>query len=244
MKLTQLLDTIDKLARQHNLSQPYIVGGLPRDRLLDRAGEINDVDITTGDETVHQLAQEVARVLEGPAVSFAVMDDGHAKIKIGSFKIDFSSNFQIPNIESILKKAGIESPTEMQKELYSRDFTCNTCLMTLDLKIIWDPTGLAVEDIQDRVIKTCLPPYLTFGYDPKRIVRSIYLASKLNFDLDSKTKAWIQRNPEKVLQVKPSYLSKKLGKGMKKNPRKVISLIQELGLSEYLSDIPEVSPYL
>lgn len=244
MKLSELLLAIEKIADDRGMSKPYIVGGLARDKLMKRVQDVNDVDITTGDETIHYLSRHVGNVVTGPNVAYRVMDDGHARLKISGFKLDFSSNFVLPGIETILAQAGIRNPTEMLKELYSRDFTCNTALMDMSISKITDPTGLAVEDINDKVIKTCLNPALTLGYDNKRIVRALYLAGKLGFDVDSKTKEWIRRNPHLIANVAPDYAVKKILKGMKYNPEIVISLIRELGIAPYLPLIPELAPHL
>jgi tRNA nucleotidyltransferase/poly(A) polymerase len=244
MKLSELLLAIEKIADDRGLSRPFIVGGLARDKLLKRVKDINDVDITTGDDTIHYLSRHIGNTITGPNVTFNVMDDGHARIKIGGFKLDFSSNFIMPGIDKILAQAGINNPTEMLRELYSRDFTCNTALMDMGISKITDPTGLAIEDINDKVIKTCLNPALTLGYDNKRIVRALYLAGKLGFDVDSKTKEWIRRNPHLIANVSPDYVAKKILKGMKYNPDIVVSLIKELGLAPYLPLIPELAPHL
>jgi tRNA nucleotidyltransferase/poly(A) polymerase len=244
MKLSELLLAIERVTNDRGISKPFIVGGLARDKLMKRVKDINDVDITTGDETIHYLSRHIGNAITGPNVSYRVMDDGHARIKIGGFKLDFSSNFILPGIDTILAQAGIRNPTDMLKELYSRDFTCNTALMDLSISKIIDPTGLAIEDINDKVIKTCLNPALTLGYDNKRIVRVLYLAGKLGFDVDSKIKEWIIRNPQLIANVAPDYTAKKILKGMKYNPDIVVSLVRELGIAPYLPLIPELTPHL
>ena len=53
MEIGELLATIKEVARSNKISQPFVVGGVPRDRLLGQLGkkaEIKDVDITTGDQ--------------------------------------------------------------------------------------------------------------------------------------------------------------------------------------------------
>lgn len=238
MKLSELLSAITNTANSKGLSIPYIVGGIPRDKLMDSGGEFNDIDLTTGDETIHYLSTHIAQIVDGPDVSYQVMSDGHSRLKIGGFKLDFSSNFKIPGIVGILKRAGIKDPTDMQQELYSRDFTCNTALMTLDLKKIIDPTGLAQQDIDNKIIKTCLSPDITLGYDNKRIVRAIYLAGKLGFSIEPEVKQWIKDNAGLMANVPEDYAKKKFAKGMKFNPRIVVSLLRELGLTQYTPTMP------
>ena len=244
MKLVELLAAIEKIAADKGLSKPYIVGGLTRDKLMDRIDLINDVDLTTGDGGVVYLAHEVADRLKGyPNFSYEVMKDGHARLTVNDFKIDFSSNFKVPGIESMLAKSGISNPSEMQKELYSRDFTCNAALMTMDLKKIIDPTGLATEDINNKIIKTLLSPELTLGYDNKRIIRVVYLAAKLDFDVDEDIIDWVKKHPQFVANSSLDYLTKKLTKAVEFNPSRVVSLMDEMGLWDHVPLIPELIPH-
>jgi tRNA nucleotidyltransferase/poly(A) polymerase len=244
MKLSELLIAIDKVASDKGLSKPYIVGGLTRDKLLDRIDQINDVDITTGDRGIHFLAREIAQRLSShPNFSFEVMENGYSKITVDGFKLDFSSNFKVPGIDAILQEVGIAEPTEMQKELYSRDFTCNAALMTLDFKKVVDPTGVAVPDINEKVVRTLLPPRLTLGYDNNRIVRVIYLAAKLGFEVDPSIKDWIREHPQLIANSRPDYISGKLKKAAEYNPEIAGNLLTELGLWKYVPLIPELIEY-
>lgn len=243
MKLSELLLAIRDIAKEKGLSIPYIVGGLTRDRLLNKIKEINDVDITTGDSGVFSLSVEFAERL-GNQARYERFSDNHSTIRIASLKLDFSSNFQIPGVVDILKKAGILKPTEMQKELYSRDFTCNAALMTLDLNKIIDPTGLSVKDIKDRIIRTCLAPEITLGYDNKRIIRIVYMAAKLDFDVEPEIIEWVKKNPQLVSNVRDQYLIKKLNKSIKYNKDKTVEMLDKMNLWQYIPPIKELVPYM
>src|SRR5271170_496004 len=158
MKLRDLLTLMYKIHTDRGVSLPYVTGGTPRDKLLGIIKkEVSDLDITTGDKTIHNLAVEFALELKKKyTIESKQMDDGHTSVFIGDFKVDFSSNFEAPNIDELLYKKGIKNPSDMQREMFSRDFTCNALLMTLDLKKIKDPTKLGLEDIKKRLLKTCL----------------------------------------------------------------------------------------
>ncbi len=243
MRLSELLYAIGKIAEDKGLSTPYIVGGLPRDRLLNKLSEINDVDITTGDAGVHALSKEISNRLEGEA-SYKVMPDGHATIKIGDISIDFSSNFKVPGITSMLQSSGIENPTEMQKELYSRDFTCNAALMSMDMKTVTDPTGLALRDIKRKVISTCLSPEITFGYDNRRIIRAVYLSAKLNFDIDDEIIGWVGDRPELVANASNKYLTKKLNQAVEYNKDRTVQALSKMNLWPHVPPIKDLVPYM
>ena len=100
MQLSELLSTISDLAKEHNVSQPYIVGGLPRDKLLGRVSKIKDIDLTVGDSGSAQLALIVSK--QFPDAHFKYYKDGHASLEFKNIKIDFSNNFNVPDIEKEL----------------------------------------------------------------------------------------------------------------------------------------------
>lgn len=244
MDLKNLLLEIEKIAKLKGLSRPVICGGVPRDHILKRFNDFNDVDLTTGDKTIHSLAVETVNTFRGPNTSYKKMPDGHARVLIDDLKLDFSSNFIVPGIRLILKKMGIVNPTTMQLEVFSRDFTCNTLLMSMDLKSIYDPTQMGVRDIENKIIRTCLPPEVTLGYDHKRIVRIIYLSSKLQFNVSDDIIEWVKKHPSFIADCRPQYLSKKLQKSLNYDKERTIQLLDRMGVWHYLPPLPDLLPYL
>jgi hypothetical protein len=102
MKLIELLNFVKDCAVKTQSSIPYICGGLPRDKVLNRVDFISDIDLTTGDASVHALATEVAVQLSKKFnVKTKVMDDGHRTLFLDNIKMDFSSNYNEPNIDNI-----------------------------------------------------------------------------------------------------------------------------------------------
>lgn len=241
MSLGQIFQQLEKISKDNGLSVPWICGGLPRDKVLGRKNDFGDVDLTTGNDDIHILAKELAMI---PGAEYMVFPDGHTSIYIDNKKLDFSSNFNIPGIERILKEAGLDNPTEMQKEMFSRDFTCNSLLLSLDLQEIQDPTGLGMKDIGNKILNTVLPANFTLGYDNKRIVRVLYLAAKLGFEVSDEIKDWIRRHPELIKNCRPQYLSKKLKKALSYDFDRTVGLIDELGLWKHLPPLPELVPYM
>lgn len=225
-------------------SQPYICGGTPRDKYMGHLENISDLDITTGDKTVDYLSQEFfAALVKEYNVTRKTMEDGHSSIYLGSFKMDFSSNFNVPNIDAILNKMGIAKPTEMQKEMYSRDLTCNALLFSLDLKQLLDPTNQGFKDIKDKKIKTCLSPKITLTTNRNRVARVIYLACKLDFDVDDSIINFVSKNPQTVNISTPKGLSEKLDEAFTRDPDKASFLITKMNLWNYISVTEKIYPY-
>lgn len=242
MNLREVLSLIGEVAKRKGISTPFVCGGTPRDKLLNRLDQLADLDITTGDASIHLLGQELSKTI--PNSNYKVMPDGHAQITIDKIKIDLSSNFRVPGIKMMLYKAGIKNPTEMQCELYSRDFTCNALLLSLDLKNIFDPTGLGVKDIQRKVIRTCLPAQLTLGSQHKRIVRVVYLAAKLGFDVDPEIIEWVKKNPQFFADAKPKFIADKLQKALDYDKERTVKLLDMMGVWQYVPPLPGLMPYM
>lgn len=234
MNIREVLALIDTLAKRHNISRPWVVGGVPRDKLLGRLKAVEDVDITNGDESIHKLSELLGRETDG---SYKKFPDGHSHVIIDSIKFDFSSNYYDPKVKPLLNKAGVKNPSNLQIELYSRDFTVNCLLMSMDLQEIKDPLGLGVNDIKARRIRTPIPAKFTLGNDHKRIVRVIYLAAKLGMEVDAEIIEWVKGNRQYFSDAKPKYLSTKLQQAMKFDKDKTIKLADAMGLRDEVEAI-------
>lgn len=244
MKLRELLSQLREVQQKAGTSEPYICGGAPRDKYLKNISNIADVDITTGDKTVDYLSQEFELFLRKKYnILRKTMSDGHSSIHIGSFKLDFSSNFNNPNIEQILLKMGIDKPTSMQKEVFSRDFTCNSLLLNLDLNQILDPTNKGFQDLKDKKIKTCLPAEITLVNSKNRVIRSVYLACKLGFDIDQSIVDFVSKNPKSVKISSRKTLVEKLNEAFKRDPDRASYWISKMNLWNYIPITEKVYPY-
>jgi len=245
MRLTELLNLIAKVAKENGISEPFIVGGFPRDKIMGKIEEVQDVDITTGDDTVKALAISLNQILSVnyPDVSIKTFPDGHSQISIEDMKIDFSSNFTSPQVQPLLKKAGVASPEPMQIELMSRDFTCNTLLLKLDLSTTKDPTGTAIKDIKSKILKTPLPPPITLSNDNKRIVRIIYMATKLGFEVEPPIIDFVSKNPQLIQNSKPKYITDKLHTSMDYDTDKTVRLLTEMNLWQYIPISERLAPH-
>jgi len=229
MDIHELLSTISELADKNGIGKPFIVGGVPRDRLMGKsAGDINDLDITTGDDGSMKLGELLADKF-GDA-KHRTYDDGHSSINIRGLRIDFSNNFVIPNIDAELRKIGIMDASPMKKELYSRDFTINTLLEDLDLSNIYDLTGEAEEDIKAGVIRCPIDPEVTIMSDPRRILRAIKFAVKYNFNIEDNLKNAILTNRRKIQKLSRGFVEDRVSEIVRLNEDKGIEMLIEYKL--------------
>lgn len=225
-------------------STPYICGGTPRDKYMGKLENVADIDVTTGDKTVDYLSQEFyLEFRKKYNVTRKTMEDGHSTIFVGSLKVDFSSNFMVPNIDQELAKLGITNPSNMQREMFSRDFTCNSLLLTVDLKQILDPTKRGFKDIREKKIRTCLSPEITLTTNRNRVVRAIYLACKLDFDLDDSIIQYVRAHPDTVKISTEKTMNDKLNEAFTRNPDKAADLITRMNLWSYIPITEKAYPY-
>ncbi len=211
MKLDELLLTITDVARENKLGVPFMVGGVPRDRIIgkrDKISGIKDIDISTGDKSSLVLAETLHRKL--PNSNYRTYDDGHASLDFRGIHIDFSSNFISPGVKDELRKMNIKDVDSMKLELYSRDFTMNTLLESLDFTTIYDLTGEAIGDIQAGTIKCPIDPEITISVDPRRILRAIKFAVRFDFKIEDKLKNAMLNNKNKIQELPVKFVRDKI----------------------------------
>lgn len=230
MKLIELLELIDDTAREEGISQPFICGGLARDKAVSQIVKLNDIDIMTGYPDVKLLANKVFIKLKPYNPKYITAKDGHVSLIINKLKIDFSSNFIIPNLDKLTGK----KLSNIHQEMISRDFTCNTLLMSMDLKTIYDPLKKGISAIKNKQIDTCLDPDITFRSKINRVARAIYLSSKLGFELSPRVEKWIIKNRELVRLIPQQYAVEKINKALHFNYDNTIKLIKKLQLENFL----------
>lgn len=229
MRLSKLLGILRSVAKKNGLSKPYIVGGIPRDQAFGVPSEIKDIDITTEKGDSLTLAMATAKIF--PDAHFQVFDDGHSSLQFENIQLDFSSNYNIPNIEKELKDMGVNNPTELQKEVYSRDFTINTLLQPTNLKTNpIDITGQALRDIRNKVLRTPINPELTIGHNPIRILRALKLAMKFDLKINPDLKKAIIKYRGGLSEVPTGQIKKQVNEMLDMDPRRAIELLTEYKL--------------
>ncbi len=224
MELNEVLNIIADMAELYKINKPYIVGGVPRDMYMKKKIKTSDVDITTNSFDATRLALLIADKIN---MTFELADDGHVTVFTDDFDLDFSSHFVSEGVKKFLKGRDKE-----YEEVYSRDFTMNTLHVDLRTKAVFDPTGMAIKDIEEKVIRTPVPASITFTDDPRRIYRAVELASRYNFSIDKEIIDFAKSNPDVFAssKIKDKYVAVKINKAMKENKDYAISLLKELNL--------------
>jgi len=204
--------------------EAYIVGGYPRDLILNR--ESFDIDVCTS-----ATPKELKDIFK---------DSMLPKVEYGSVTVIYHKiRFEITTFRKDLKYENHRAPVKIKyigkliDDLKRRDFTINTLCIDKNGNIIDLLQGK--KEIEAKLIKMVGNPKYKLKEDALRILRAIRFATILDFELDNELKKYIKKYG--YLLRKLSYYRKKeeLEKMfLSSNVLKGITLIKELELDKHL----------
>lgn len=191
-----------------------VVGGFVRDKILKKSDKDLDI-VCLGDGIL--LAEKTADRFEPrPHVSF-FKNFGTAQIKVAgsngqAFHIEFvGARKESYNPES--RKPEVV-PANFHEDTMRRDFTINTMAISLkkeDFGAFIDPLN-AMEDLENKIIRTPMPPDQTFIDDPLRMMRAIRFASQLQFNIHPETWQSIKKNATRVRIISSERIADEMNK--------------------------------
>ena len=210
----------------------FIIGGFVRDKILNRLTK--DADIVCIGDGIELAKKTAEKFSSKPHVNF-FKNFGTAQIKILSNEAPFEIEFVGARKESYnhdSRKPNI-LPANLDEDRLRRDFTINTLAVSLnknDFGKLIDPlNGLA--DIENKIIKTPLPPEQTFIDDPLRMMRAIRFATQLNFTISTETFEAIKQHADRIKIVSGERIIDEINKIiMTKKPSIGFDLLYKSGL--------------
>jgi tRNA nucleotidyltransferase (CCA-adding enzyme) len=182
----------------------YVVGGCLRDALLGR--EPSDWDLTT-DATPERIQALFPRSLYENRFGTVVVRHAHAQYEITAFRRDVSySDHRHPD--------RVEFGTSIEEDLARRDFTVNAMAWGAkpgEADAFVDPHG-GREDLARHLLRAVGDPDRRFHEDALRMVRAVRLAATLEFEVDPRTLAAIERNAGLAAQLSGERVAAELTK--------------------------------
>jgi tRNA nucleotidyltransferase/poly(A) polymerase len=174
----------------------WLVGGFLRDALLNRS--LADVDLAVKGDSL-SLARKFA-----------------AKIKAKAFPLDEERGvYRVVAAGKTFDFAALQGGS-IEKDLARRDFTVNAMALPLEAypasglkKGLLDPFG-GLKDLKARKIRLVAEKALPD--DPLRLLRAVRLSAELDFSLESKTAASLQKHAKRILKVSPERVRDELMK--------------------------------
>ncbi|RPH31813.1 MAG: HD domain-containing protein [Bacteroidales bacterium] len=225
---------ISGVADAENVSA-YVIGGFVRDIFLKRTSK--DIDIVVLGNGI-EIAKKVSKMIKRSKVS-VYKNFGTAQLKLDDVEVEFvgarKESYRLDSRKPIVENGTLED------DLQRRDFTINALGISLNSKtygqLIDQFNG--IEDIDDKIIKTPLDPDQTFSDDPLRMIRAIRFASQLNFNIEQKTFASIQKNRKRIDIVSKERIIEEVNKIiLSARPSTGFLLLDQTGLLELI--IPDL----
>lgn len=161
--------------------EAYIVGGYVRDKLLGL--DAYDIDITTN-ASIDDIKKIFSYIDNGSKYQSITIIVDEYSFEITTFRRDVSYKDHRHPVTMVAKT--------LSEDLERRDFTINALALDYNGNIIDKFNG--IDDINKKIIRTIGDPNKRFDEDTLRILRGIYLKTKLGFEFDRQTLDAIYRN--------------------------------------------------
>ncbi|MDQ1607693.1 MAG: poly(A) polymerase [Microbacteriaceae bacterium] len=209
-----------------------LVGGPVRDALLGRP--VNDLDFTT-----NARPDDIVRVVK--PLADAHWDIGRAFGTIGARIAGETveiTTYRADSYDGETRKPDVVFGDTLEGDLVRRDFTINALALRLPETVLVDPSQ-GVDDLLAGLLRTPSAPEISFGDDPRRMLRAARFASQLGFTVDEHTRFAMGELAARIEIVSAERVRDELVKLLTSaDPRAGIELLVETGLAEHV--LPEV----
>ncbi|MDY0345432.1 MAG: hypothetical protein WCX85_04765 [Bacilli bacterium] len=170
----------------------YMIGGTSRDYLLER--KVLDYDFVT-DAT----PEEMNLFLESADFTFAKF--GTIRINYSNQKIDIVTMRVEGDYVDFRHPKTIHYVRDIKLDYVRRDFTINAIYIDKNFAVYDFADGL--QDLKDGIIRFIGEPEKRVTEDPLRILRAERFAKKLNFVIEEKTLAAINKHRSLLSKLSP-----------------------------------------
>ena len=205
----------------------YLVGGGVRDLMLGRRPKDFDVATDAHPQQVRDLFRN-SRLI-GRRFRLVHVFFGPKNIEVATFRR--RSEEASENDPLIRSDNTFGTPEE---DAFRRDFTVNALFYDPQTFRVIDYAG-GVADLRARLIRTIGDPELRMREDPVRMMRAVRFAAKLGFQIESSTRAAIDRHRADLLKASIPRLVEETYRTIgQTGASRAIALMEEFGLLELL----------
>ncbi|MDO4198809.1 MAG: hypothetical protein Q4D13_07460 [Erysipelotrichaceae bacterium] len=172
--------------------EAYLVGGSVRNYILDK--DIDDYDINTSADpnAIRILFSDYPLYDIGRKLGTVAILIDNEKVEITPFRKEGKySDHRHPE--------EISFSDQLEDDLKRRDFTINALCMDSNGTVIDLYNG--IDDLHNKIIRTIGNPDERFDEDGLRILRALRFKSKLQFEIEEKTKESIFRNKDLLKEI-------------------------------------------
>ncbi len=241
LKINPDFKFLEKLKREFNQAEVYLVGGLVRDLFLKRKSK--DYDFVVRRIDAKKLEKFLSRF---GSVNLVGRQFGVFKFLPRGSTIGEAIDIALPRREHAEGTGGyrdfeVQSDPELpiEDDLARRDFTINALALNLDTGQVIDPFD-GLKDLTAKLIRAVGQPEERFREDYSRMLRAIRFACQLGFEINKKTWAALKKlmprinaqrqTAGKTERVIPyESIAKELAKSLVADPPKTLDLYDQSG---------------
>jgi len=228
-----IISKLRYFAKLYSINSLFVVGGYCRSIIL--GDKINDIDIASAhpnqalilcglfaSEILHTTPQFYRRT-------------GTGVIEYEGLKVEFqnqSVNAYMHNedIRTWMRQKGIRD-TPLMNNVYGRDFTINSLILSIKNGEFYDLTGRAAKDMDKGIIDTVLPSSIIVKYNPLVVLRAIRFACKYDFYIESDLRKAMKNQRDRIKKAySQERISKEIDKILTNNPKKGLEELQRYDL--------------
>jgi len=209
-----------------------LVGGPVRDAFLGRKAP--DLDFATT-----ATPDEIIRVLKGYVDTHWDIgrEFGTIGARIGEETVEITT-YRADKYDPSNRKPEVAFGTNLEDDLFRRDFTINSMALRLPEKTFVDPFN-GLTDLLEGVIRTPGAPEVSFGDDPLRMMRATRFASQLGFEIEPATFEAMTAMADRIEIISAERVHDEFVKLMLgKHPRLGLEALVDSGLAERV--LPEL----
>lgn len=218
----------------------YVVGGSVRDLLLGK--EVKNWDFTTSakPEEIMKLFPDAFYNNQFGTVGIPITREQQLVFEVTTFRRESEYG-------DSRHPSKVEWADTVEEDLSRRDFTINA--LVYDGKEIIDPYD-GQKHLKEKLIIAVGDPDRRFQEDALRLIRAVRLAAQLEFLIEEKTRASIQKNAHLILNISAERIRDELLKILGTNhPSEGILFMKQTGILQHILpeldqcfDIPQKSP--
>ncbi len=213
----------------------YLVGGSVRDLMLGRRPKDFDVATSAHPQEVRELFRN-SRLI-GRRFRLVHVFFGPKNIEVATFR---RRSEEISPEEPLIRHDNTFGSAE--EDAFRRDFTVNALFYDPQTFRVIDYTG-GVRDLRARLIRTVGDPDLRMREDPVRMMRAVRFAARLGFEIESATRAAIERYRTDLQKASMPRLVEETYRTIgQTGAARAMLLMEEMGLLEQV--MPWLSAHL
>jgi len=241
--VSEAVAKLSYFAKLYGIESLFIVGGFCRELYYDKIWRVNDIDVASA---FHGESMQLGNLFASEVLNTTpeiYRRSGAAAViyesEAGSIKIEFqgySPNQYMHNqeVRQWMHDSKIED-VPLMNNIFGRDFTINSMIFSLDDEKLYDPTDLAVQDLERKRIVSLLPAELLVKYNPLAILRAIRFALTYDFTIDSDMRSAMKGGVDILCKsLSQERILKEIMRILKIDAEHGIEMLQKFNLGKFL----------